>query len=151
MYSPRSASKPLGYASDDAVGIEKRKGEFSLRAVALVHERRARKQVFTDDLQALPHTRTRQQIVFQDVDLTQRAAQKGCRRFGRLRPERREPLWIHTAKGRVGKRKCAPTYGADSASASELGEAIPFVWLQRTCEQRHVEQPQQRVGVAMMR
>jgi len=143
MYGSRSASKPLGHAGDDSVHVEERKRGFPLRPVTLVHERRARKQVFTDDLQALPHTRTRQQILFQDVDLTQRAPQKGGCRFGRFGMERGEPLCVDTAKRRVGKRKGASTHGDDSASASELGEAITFVWLQRTCEQRYVEQPQQ--------
>ena len=144
-------SKPLGHPRDDSMRVQKRELEFLPRAVARVHERRARKQVFPDDLQPLPQTRARQQILFQDVDLTHRAPEKGRCRFDRLRAEGREPVCIDTAKRRVRKPERAPADGADSASTGELGEGITFVWLQRACEQRHVEQPQQRVAVVMVR
>src|SRR6185503_12798595 len=59
MYALRSALKPLRYARDDSMRVQKRQREFSSRAVALVQERGAWKQVFSDNLQALPQTRTR--------------------------------------------------------------------------------------------
>src|SRR5678810_339185 len=51
--STSSMAKPFGRAADDAVRVQKRERSCAARAVALVHERSGREEMFTQQTNAI--------------------------------------------------------------------------------------------------
>src|SRR3954463_5652000 len=140
-----SAPKPSRRAADDSMHVKPGEGNFQSSAIARIHERRARKQVLVQELEARTKQRRCCQVCFQKVDLPQAASLQECSRWlgSAIRVgQRRRPNDLRAAKRNVRQIERFGADGAKSSGHCKGGEGVVFRRTEAVSKQVHIEEPQ---------